>query len=59
MSEDWINNDKEFIISALGENGQEILRKQCKEFESNSFNERVLFIKNLFNEIIDHKKTSL
>ena len=59
MTEDWINNDKEFIISALGENGQKILRDQCKEYESNSFNARVLFIKNLFNKIIEHKKTSL
>tara|TARA_Y100000589_G_scaffold75914_1_gene69711 strand:+ start:2114 stop:2866 length:753 start_codon:yes stop_codon:yes gene_type:complete len=58
MTDDWIKNDKKFIISGLGENGQEILRNQCKEFESSTLNERVLFIKKLFNKIIGHKKTS-
>ena len=59
MTEDWIKNDKKFIISGLGENGQKILKNQCKEFESSSFNSRVLFIKKLFNKIIEYKKTSL
>ena len=59
MTDDWIENDKKFIISGLGENGQNILKKQCKKYESSSHNARVLFIKELFNQIIEHKKTSL
>ena len=58
MTNNWIKNDKKFIISGLGENGQTILKNQCKEFESSSFDARVLFIKKLFNKIIEHKKTS-
>ena len=59
MTDDWIENDKKFIISGLGENGQNILKKQCKKYESSSHNARVLFIKELFNQIIEHKKTPL
>ena len=59
MTEDWIEKDKKFIISTLGENGQNILKKQCKDNESNSHNARVLFIKKLFNKINEHKKTPL
>jgi len=59
MTDDWIENDKKFIISGLGENGQNILKRQCKKYESSSHNARVLFIKELFNQIIEHKKTSL
>ena len=58
MTDDWIKNDKKFIISGLGENGQKILKKQCKEFELSTQSERVLFIKKLLNTIIEHKKTS-
>ena len=58
MTDNWIKNDKKFIISGLGTNGQKILKHQCKEFESSSFNSRVLFIKKLFDKIIEHKKTS-
>ena len=58
MTDVWIENDKEFIISVLGENGQKILKNQCKEFESSTFNARVFFIKKLLNKIIGHKKTS-
>ena len=59
MTDSWIKNDKKFIISGLGENGQKILKHQCNEFESSSFNSRVLFITKLINKIIEHKKTSL
>ena len=52
MTDNWIKNDKEFIISGLGENGQNILKNQCKEFESSTHNARVLFIKKLINKII-------
>ncbi len=58
MTDDWIKNDKKFIISGLGENGQKILKKQCKEFELSTQSERVLFIKKLLNTISEHKKTS-
>ena len=59
MTSDWINNDKKFIISALGENGQKILKNQCSEYESITLNERILFIKKILDKIIEHKKTSL
>ena len=59
MSYEWIKHDKKFIISGLGKNGQEILKNQCKYFEATSLNSRVIFIKNLFNKIIEQKKTSL
>ena len=59
MTDDWIKNDKEFIISGLGENGQEILKQQCREFESSTLNARILLIEKLLNKIIQHKKTSL
>ena len=59
MTDYWIKNDKKFIISGLGENGQEILKNQCKEFESSSLNSRILFIKKLFSKINEHKKTYL
>ena len=59
MTSDWIKNDKKFIISGLGKNGQNILKNQCKKFEISTLNARVLFIKKLLNKIIEHKKTSL
>ena len=59
MTDDWIKNDKKFIISGLGQNGQKILKNQCNLFESSTLNERVLFINKLFDNIIEHKKTSL
>ena len=59
MIDDWIKNDKKFITSGLGKNGQKILKRQCIEFESNTLNKRVLFINKLFDKIILHKKTSI
>ena len=59
MIDEWIKCDKKFIISGLGKNGQEILRNQCKEFESSTLNARIFFIKKLLKTIIDHKKTPL
>ena len=58
MTDEWIKNDKKFIISGLGEEGQKILKNQCIEFESSTINARVLFIKKLFDKIIANK-TSL
>ncbi len=58
MTDNWIRNDKEFIISGLGENGQKILKHQCEKFETSSLNSRELFIKKLLKKIIQHKKTS-
>ena len=58
MTSDWIKNDKKFIISGLGKNGQKILKNQCLKFESSTLNERILFIKKIL-EKIEHKKTSL
>ena len=45
MTSEWIKNDKKFIISGLGKNGQKILKNQCLKFESSTLNERILFIK--------------
>ena len=59
MTSDWIKNDKKFIISGLGKNGQKILKNQCCKFESSTLNERILFIEKIFEKIIEHKKTSL
>ena len=59
MTNNWIKNDKKFIISGLGKNGQKILRNQCYKVESSTLNERILFIRKMFDEIIEHKKTSL
>ena len=58
MTDEWIENDKKFIISGLGQNGQKILINQCKEFGSSTLTKRVLFIEKLFNKIIEQKKTS-
>ena len=38
MTSDWIKNDKKFIISGLGKNGQKILINQCNKFESSTRN---------------------
>ena len=59
MTSDWIKNDKKFIISGLGKNGQKILKNQCCKFESSTLNERILFINKILEKIIEHKKTSL
>ena len=59
MTSDWIKNDKKFIISGLGKNGQKILKNQCSKFEAITLNERILFIKKIIDKIIEHKKTSL
>ena len=58
MIDNWIKNDKEFIISGLGENGQKLLKHQCEKFESSSLKARDLFIKKLLKKITEHKKTS-
>ncbi len=59
MTSDWIKNDKKFIISGLGKEGQKILKNQCCKFESSTLNERILFINKILGKIIEHKKTSL
>ena len=59
MTSDWINNDKKFIISGLGKEGQKILKNQCCKFESSTLNERILFINKILENIIEHKKTPL
>ena len=59
MTDIWIRNDKRFITYGLGENGQKILKVQCKEFELSSHNARSLFINKLINKINEYKKTSM
>ena len=52
MTNNWINEDKKFIISALGKEGQSILNNQCKDFELKSLNKRILFINILLDTIL-------
>ena len=59
MTSDWIKDDKKFVISGLGKNGQKILKNQCCKFESSTLNIRILFINKILEKIFEHKKTSL
>ncbi len=56
MTEKWINEDKLFINKGLGPKGQEILRKEDKQFGEKTFLKRKMFIDKLFN-LINNKKT--
>ncbi len=47
----WINEDSEFIKSALGENAELILRKQQKECGNKTLQSRLLFLRRLFDLI--------
>ncbi len=49
MTERWINGDKLFINKALGPKGQEILRKEEKQFGEKTILKRKLLISKLFN----------
>ena len=50
----WINKDKNFIIDALGEKGQTILKDECNKYELSSLKRRLLFIDKLIDNIIEH-----
>ena len=49
MVNTWIKEDKKFICSALGKDGQFILRQQQKEFVHKTLNSRIDFIHTLFD----------
>ena len=49
MVERWIEDDYKFISSALGKDGQSILKKQQKEYGDKTLEARVEFIKTLFD----------
>ena len=49
MTERWINEDKLFINRGLGPNGQELLRKEDKQFQEKTILKRKLLINKLFN----------
>ena len=49
----WIKEDREFILKGLGENGQEILRKENKKYIDKTFLKRKLLISKLF-ELLDN-----
>ena len=49
MVKSWIEEDKEFIFSALGKHGQSILKKQQKEYGNQTLEQRLEFV----NRLID------
>jgi len=49
MVNTWITEDKKFITSALGGDGQFILKQQQKEFGHKTLNSRLEFLNNLFD----------
>ena len=53
MIDNWIKEDKEFILKGLGSNGQEILREENKKYIDKTFLKRKLLISKLF-ELLDN-----
>ena len=49
ITERWINEDKDFIKKGLGLKGQEILRKEDKQFGEKTIIKRKILINELFN----------
>ena len=49
MVNKWISEDQEFIYSALGADGQSILKQQQKEFGPKTLNSRLEFLNTLFD----------
>ena len=47
----WINEDIEFIRSALGMNAESILQKQQKLYGNKTFRSRLFFLRRLFDEM--------
>ncbi len=48
MIDNWIDEDKEFVLEGLGPNGQSILREENRKFSDKTFLKRKLFISKLF-----------
>ncbi|WP_288261610.1 type 1 glutamine amidotransferase [uncultured Prochlorococcus sp.] len=53
MLEEWIREDKEFIIRGLGLNGQKFLREENEKYIDKTFLKRRLLISKLFKLLID------
>ena len=52
MINNWIKEDKEFVLKGLGLNGQEILKEENKKYIDKTFLKRKLLISKLF-ELLD------
>ena len=48
MINNWIKEDKEFVLKGLGLNGQEILKEENKKYIDKTFLKRKLLISKLF-----------
>ena len=53
MINNWIKEDKEFVLKGLGLNGQEILKEENKKYIDKTFLKRKLLISKLF-ELLDN-----
>ena len=53
MINNWIKEDKEFVLEGLGSNGQETLEKENKKYIDKTFLKRKLLISKLF-ELLDN-----
>ena len=53
MINNWIKEDKEFVLKGLGLNGQEILKEENKKYIDKTFFKRKLLINKLF-ELLDN-----
>ena len=52
MVDRWIEEDKNFVLSALGRDGQSILKKQQKEYGNKTLEARLVFLNTLIDLII-------
>ena len=53
MINNWIKEDKEFVLKGLGLNGQETLKEKNKKYIDKTFLKRKLLINKLF-ELLDN-----
>ena len=53
MINNWIKEDKEFVLKGLGLNGQETLKEENKKYIDKTFSKRKLLISKLF-ELLDN-----
>ena len=53
MINNWIKEDKEFVLKGLGLNGQETLKEENKKYIDKTFSKRKLLIIKLF-ELLDN-----
>ena len=53
----WINNSKDLIFSALGSEGEKLLKSQTRECTKLDLSKRVIFINKLMDLVTRNKKT--